>query len=65
MSTTHTITGAIIGVCAARRTSAVRQGIAGNIVVAGDYDSNHRRDRRLLLFRCRVHCIAGVKQVPT
>ncbi len=34
VSTTHTITGAIIGVGAARRTSAVRWGIAGNIVVA-------------------------------
>ncbi|TGW07904.1 inorganic phosphate transporter, partial [Mesorhizobium sp. M2D.F.Ca.ET.145.01.1.1] len=34
VSTTHTITGAIIGVGAARRISAVRWGIAGNIVVA-------------------------------
>ena len=34
VSTTHTITGAIIGVGAARRVSAVRWGIAGNIVVA-------------------------------
>jgi PiT family inorganic phosphate transporter len=34
VSTTHTITGAIIGVGAARRTSAVRWGIAGNIVTA-------------------------------
>jgi PiT family inorganic phosphate transporter len=34
VSTTHTITGAIIGVGAARRTSAVRWGIAGNIVIA-------------------------------
>ncbi len=34
VSTTHTITGAIIGVGAARRASAVRWGIAGNIVVA-------------------------------
>jgi len=34
VSTTHTITGAIIGVGAARRTSAVRWGLAGNIVVA-------------------------------
>ncbi|RUY55635.1 inorganic phosphate transporter, partial [Mesorhizobium sp. M7A.F.Ca.CA.001.12.1.1] len=32
--TTHTITGAIIGVGAARRVSAVRWGIAGNIVIA-------------------------------
>jgi len=34
VSTTHTITGAIIGVGAARRVSAVRWGIAGNIVWA-------------------------------
>src|SRR4051812_12491701 len=34
VSTTHTITGAIIGVGPARRASAVRWGIAGNIVVA-------------------------------
>ncbi len=34
VSTTHTITGAIIGVGAARRMSAVRWGIAGNIVWA-------------------------------
>jgi PiT family inorganic phosphate transporter len=34
VSTTHTITGAIVGVGAARRTAAVRWGVAGNIVVA-------------------------------
>ncbi|WFU05069.1 inorganic phosphate transporter (plasmid) [Rhizobium sp. CB3171] len=34
VSTTHTITGAIIGVGAAKRVSAVRWGLAGNIVVA-------------------------------
>jgi PiT family inorganic phosphate transporter len=34
VSTTHTITGAIIGVGAAQRTSAVRWGVAGNIVIA-------------------------------
>lgn len=34
VSTTHTITGAIMGVGAARRTSAVRWGVAGNIVIA-------------------------------
>ncbi len=34
VSTTHTITGAIMGVGAARRASAVRWGVAGNIVVA-------------------------------
>ena len=34
VSTTHTITGAIVGVGAARRMSAVRWGVAGNIVWA-------------------------------
>jgi len=34
VSTTHTITGAIVGVGAARNASAVRWGIAGNIVWA-------------------------------
>jgi len=34
VSTTHTITGAIMGVGAARRASAVRWGVASNIVVA-------------------------------
>jgi PiT family inorganic phosphate transporter len=34
VSTTHTITGAIVGVGATRRASAVRWGIAGNIVWA-------------------------------
>jgi PiT family inorganic phosphate transporter len=34
VSTTHTITGSIVGVGSARRVSAVRWNIAGNIVVA-------------------------------
>ena len=34
VSTTHTITGAIVGVGTARRTSAVRWGVASNIVIA-------------------------------
>ena len=34
VSTTHTITGAIIGVGSTRRLSAVRWGIAGQIVWA-------------------------------
>ena len=34
VSTTHTITGAIVGVGAARRVSAVRWGVAGNIIWA-------------------------------
>ena len=34
VSTTHTITGAIVGVGASRRLSAVRWGVAGNIVWA-------------------------------
>jgi len=34
VSTTHTITGSIIGVGAARRVSAVRWNVASNIVIA-------------------------------
>ena len=34
VSTTHTVTGAVIGVGAARKASAVRWNIAGNIVIA-------------------------------
>jgi PiT family inorganic phosphate transporter len=34
VSTTHTITGCIVGVGAARRVSAVRWGVANNIVIA-------------------------------
>src|SRR5688572_3232861 len=34
VSTTHTITGCIIGVGAARRASAVRWGVARNVVIA-------------------------------
>jgi PiT family inorganic phosphate transporter len=34
VSTTHTITGCVIGAGAARRASAVRWGIAGNVAIA-------------------------------
>ena len=34
VSTTHTITGAIVGVGAARRTAAVRWNVAQSIVIA-------------------------------
>jgi inorganic phosphate transporter, PiT family len=34
VSTTHTITGAIVGVGAAQRSSAVRWGVASSIVIA-------------------------------
>src|SRR4029453_11024150 len=34
VSTTHTITGAIVGVGTARRVSAVRWGIAGSLLIA-------------------------------
>jgi PiT family inorganic phosphate transporter len=34
VSTTHTITGSIMGVGAARRATAVRWGVAGNIIIA-------------------------------
>ena len=34
VSTTHTVTGSIVGVGAARKVSAVRWNVAGNIVAA-------------------------------
>lgn len=34
VSTTHTITGAVIGAGTARRASAVRWGVAGDVIVA-------------------------------
>jgi inorganic phosphate transporter, PiT family len=34
VSTTHTVTGCVIGAGAARRASAVRWGVAGNVAVA-------------------------------
>lgn len=34
VSTTHTITGCVIGAGAARRTSAVRWGVAGDVIIA-------------------------------
>ncbi|HEU4968861.1 inorganic phosphate transporter, partial [Sphingomonas sp.] len=34
VSTTHTMTGCVIGAGAARRASAVRWGIAGNVAIA-------------------------------
>ena len=34
VSTTHTITGAIVGVGAARKAAAVRWNVAGNVVIA-------------------------------
>jgi PiT family inorganic phosphate transporter len=34
VSTTHTITGAVIGVGSTRRVRAVRWGVAGNVVIA-------------------------------
>ena len=34
VSTTHTITGAIIGVGAARKTAAVRWNVAGDVILA-------------------------------
>jgi inorganic phosphate transporter, PiT family len=52
VSTTHTITGAIVGVGAAQRVSAVRWGVAGRIVWAwvltmglGAHDPHECRDR--------------------
>ena len=51
VSTTHTITGAIVGVGAARRTSAVRWGIAGNIRRRLGPDPARRRPHRRMLLR--------------
>jgi PiT family inorganic phosphate transporter len=34
VSTTHTVTGCVIGAGAARRASAVRWGVAGNVAIA-------------------------------
>ena len=39
ISTTHTVTGAVIGVGAARKVPAVRWNIAANIVIAGSLQS--------------------------
>jgi hypothetical protein len=39
ISTTHTVTGAVIGVGAARKVPAVRWNIAANIVIAGSLHS--------------------------
>jgi len=39
ISTTHTVTGAVIGVGAARKVPAVRRNIAANIVIAGSLHS--------------------------
>ena len=36
-STTHTVTGAVVGVVAARKVPAVRWNIAANIVMADSY----------------------------
>ena len=46
LSTTHTISGAVIGSGAAKRLSAVRWGVAGNIVVAWILTLPRRRDDR-------------------
>ena len=53
VSTTHTITGAIVGVGAAQRLSAVRWGVARRIVWAWVLD--HAHERR--------HCCGGVSGV--
>ena len=38
VSTTHTISGSVMGAGASRRLSAVRWGVAGNIVARVDHD---------------------------
>jgi len=55
VSTTHTITGSIIGVGAACRVSAVRWNVASNIVIAlGDHAAGLRVNRGVLLPAVRV-----------
>jgi len=49
VSTTHTITGAIVGVGAARRVSAVRWNVARDIVIAWSSPCRWRADRGALL----------------
>ena len=55
VSTTHTITGCIIGVGAAKRVSAVRWGVAKEIVTRLDHHHpGGRADRGAVLFRGRA-----------
>ncbi len=68
VSTTQTITGAIVGVGATRRLSAVRWGVAGRIVwawvltipAAGADRGRHLRDHRLAVRGGRPHPAAAV-----
>ena len=54
LSTTHVISGAIMGAGAAKRFSAVRWGVAGNIVVAWALTLPAGRDRRRADLRRRA-----------
>ena len=54
ISTTHTITSAIMGVGATKRLSAVRWGVAGNIVTAWIFTARRRPGRRRRLRRLRL-----------
>ncbi len=65
VSTTHTITGAIIGVGAARRGIAVRWGLAGNIVVAWVIThAGGSVDLGALLFRSGPHRLTLSRGTP-
>ena len=55
LSTTHTISGAVMGAGAAKRVSAVRWGVAGNIVVAWVLTLPARRGHRRRHLRRHAH----------
>ena len=60
VSTTHTITGAIVGVGAARKVSAVRWNVANNIVTAWvDHAAGRRSDRGCVLSAERALLVGG------
>ncbi len=63
VSTTHTITGAIIGVGAARRVSAVRWGIAASILIAWVVTLPGRRPDRRAFYALVVACSRSVEQI--
>ena len=65
VSTTHTITGAIVGVGATRRLSAVRWGVAGRIVWAWvPDDPDGGGDRRALLTTAGIVTLPGQSRSP-
>ena len=60
VSTTHTITGAIVGVGAAKRMSAVRWNVASSIVVAWVITLPRRRLRSLVRFSVPIRLRSSV-----